>query len=66
MQNEIYQLLKETDLKALLDNLNHSKESLRKLSGLFLCEILYSNKQLQMLFCDKYNILYSRGKVTLN
>ena len=80
IQNDIYQCFHKDDLQTFVNALKSPQQSkdfdkirytdiyigIRKLAGLFLCELLYDNQQLQMLFCDQYNILYSKGKIALN
>ncbi|KRW98830.1 hypothetical protein PPERSA_10601 [Pseudocohnilembus persalinus] len=65
-KEEIFSSISQEDLNKLLENMEDQNSSLRKISCLFLCELLSDSYENQTKFCESQLILPLNGRVTIN
>ena len=71
-QTDIFDSLSTNDFAKIIDNLNDQNKSsilnvgLRKVSAMFLCEVLYENIVNQIKYCENNELPAIPGFVSLN
>jgi hypothetical protein len=65
-QSDIFQSLSSNDFAKIIDNLNDQNKNLRKISSLFLCEVLFDNVGNQLAYCENNELPAIPGFISLN
>lgn len=66
MQEEVIQCLPEQHILQIIDCLEHSDPTLRKLAAKFLLDLVHDNYLVQLVFCDILGLIPCDGKVCIN
>jgi len=66
MQEEVIQCLPEEHILLIIDCLEHSDPTLRKLAAKFLLDLVHDNYLVQLVFCDILGLIPCDGKVCIN